>query len=185
MMSIPVFPGERAPAKKEDQMLIPSLLLSLAAAPEAAPQAPIFSCEITEHTLEAKNHSMGTLVVSFASSDRSAVLHLAVPAKGTLAFRFPARSISEHWMEITSLSRGQLQSTGALALQSPGHVFVYAQSGQLESAEASGTLLPPSIASHVSLPSCARALDVGVPPPSEDPVVDEVTDLRRRIRRPI
>ena len=63
-------------------MLITSLLLSLAAAPEANPQLPIFSCTITEHTLEANNLSHGTLVVSFASSDRAAVLHLALPAHG-------------------------------------------------------------------------------------------------------
>ena len=166
-------------------MLITSLLLSLAAAPEVSPQSPIFSCTITEHTLEANNLSQGTLVVSFASSDRAAVLHLAVPAHGQLSFRFPAQGLSDHWLEVTSLSAGQLMSTGALRLQSPGDVQVFAQGGALESSDASGTLLPPSIASHVKLPSCARALDVGVPPPAADPVVDEVTDLRRRIRRPI
>ena len=166
-------------------MLITSLLLSLAAAPEVSPQLPIFSCTITEHTLEANNLSQGTLVVSFASSDRAAVLHLAVPAHGQISFRFPAQGLSDHWLEVTSLSAGQWMSTGALQLQSPGDVQVFAQGDVLESSDASGTLLPPSIASHVKLPSCARALDVGVPPPAADPVVDEVSDLRRRIRRPI
>ena len=166
-------------------MLITSLLLALATAPEASPQLPIFSCTITEHTLEASNLSQGTLVVSFASSDRSAVLHLAVPAYGQLSFHFPAQSLNGHWLEVTSLSPGQLMSTGAMQVQSPGDVQVFAQVDSLESADASGTLLPRSIASHVKLPSCARALDVGVPPPAEDPVVDEITDLRRRIRRPI
>ena len=184
-MSIAVFPGDLLPLKKEDNMLLPSLLLSLATAPEASPEPLIFSCNITEHTLEARNLSRGTLVVSFASSDRAAVLHLALPAQGTLAFPFPAQSLNDHWLEVTSLGAGKLQSTGALPLRSPGAVLVFAQEDALESAEASGTLLPPSIAAHVSLPACARALDVGVPPPAEDPVVDEVTDLRRRIRRPI
>ena len=166
-------------------MLITSLLLSLAAAPEASPQLPIFSCTVTEHTLEANNLSHGTLVVSFASSDRTAVLHLAVPPHGQLSFHFPAQSLNDHWLEVTSLSTGGLMSTGALELQSPGDVQVFSQGDSLESSDAYGTLLPPSIASHVKLPSCARSLDVGVPPPAEDPVVDEVTDLRRRIRRPI
>ena len=166
-------------------MLLSSLLLSLTAAPLASSELPIFSCNISEHTFEARNLSESTLIVSFASSDRAAVLHLALPAHGTLAFPFPARSLNEHWLEVTSLEAGKLQSTGALPLRSPGSVHVFTQDDTLESAEASGTLLPSSIAAHVSFPSCARALDVGVPPPAEDPVVDEVTDLRRRIRRPI
>jgi len=166
-------------------MLITSLLLSLAAAPEVAPQDPIFSCNITEHTLEAANLSEETLVLSFASADRVAVLHLPIPAWGRLAFRFPAQAISGHWLEVTSLRAGHFKSTGALLLQSPGDVHVFALDGALESSSAFGTLLPTSIATHVQFPPCARALDVGVPPPAEDPVVDEVTDLRRRIRRPI
>ena len=164
-------------------MIIPTLLLSLAAGPELTPSQPIFSCIVTDHTLEANNLSQETLVVSFASADRAAVMHLAVPARGQLAFQFPAHSLRGHWLEVSSLSAGHFVSTGALHIQSPGDLHVFDQGGALEGSTPFGTLLPASVAAYVEFPSCA--LDVGVPPPSEDPVVDEVTDLRRRCRRPI
>ena len=164
-------------------MLIPTLLLSLVAAPEGTLSQPIFSCTVTDHTLEANNRSQDTLVVSFASADRVAVVHLTLPARGQLAFRFPAHSLAGHWLEVSSLSSGHFVSTGALHLKSPGNLHVFDQDGELKSSTPLGTLLPASIAAYVEFPSCA--LDVGVPPPSEDPVVDEVTDLRRRCRRPI
>ena len=166
-------------------MFITSLLLSLFAAPEVSPQSPIFSCTITEHTLEATNLSHEILVVSFASADRTAIMHLALPAQGQLSFHFPVRALGGHWMEVTSLNQGHRASTGALLLQNPGDLWVFEHEGALESSDPYGTLLPPSITGHVQFPSCARSIDVGVPPPAEDPVVDEVTDLRRRIRRPI
>lgn len=166
-------------------MLLPSLLLSLAVAPEVTPSQPIFSCTVTEHNFEATNLSEGTLVVSFASADRAAVLHLAVPASGRLAFRFPARGLSGCWLEVSSLSAGHLVSSGALLIQEQGDLQVFERDGALESSTPLGTLLPAPLADHIEFPSCSRALDVGVPPPAEDPVVDEVTDLRRRIRRPI
>jgi len=164
-------------------MLVPTLLLALGAAFETPPSQPIFSCTVTGHTLEASNRSQETLVVSFASADRAAVLHIAVPAQGRLAFPFPSYGLTGYWFEVSSFSAGHFTSTGALRLQSPGNLSVFEQDGALESSAPSGTLLPASIATYVEFPSCA--LDVGVPPPSEDPVVDEVTDLRRRCRRPI
>jgi len=166
-------------------MIIPTLLLSLAAGPELTPSQPIFSCTVSEHTFVASNLSERTLVVSFASADRAAVLHLAVPASGRLGFRFPAQGLRGCWLEVSSLSAGQFVSTGALLLQGRGDLHVFEQDGALESSPPLGTLLPAPLADHVTLPSCTRALDVGVPPPAEDPVVDEVSDLRRRIRRPI
>ena len=48
-------------------MLIPTLLLSLIAAPEAPSSSALFSRAVTEHSFEASNHSQETLVVSFAT----------------------------------------------------------------------------------------------------------------------
>lgn len=166
-------------------MLIATLLLSLAGAPEASPPRPLFTCTVKENTLEARNHSQQILVLSFASSDRAALLHLAIPAHATLSFHFPAHAITGFWLEVSSLSAGRYLSTGAMQLSCPNILNITAQDNTLEGPPHFGTLLPDSIAALVQLPTCAQALDVGVPPPCEDPVVDEVTDLRRRCRRPI
>lgn len=185
-MSIPVFTeGLEAPTKKEDTMLVPTLILSLVAAPEATPSQPVFTCTVTENTLEANNRSQETLVVSFASADRAAVLHLAVPAWGRLSFQFPAHGLTGHWLEVSSLSAGHFVSSGAMRLQGPVILNVLEENDAFEGPPSLGTLLPTPIAALAQFPTCPSALDVGVPPPSEDPVVDEVTDLRRRCRRPI
>ncbi len=166
-------------------MLIPALLLSLLAGPEATPTEALVNCAVTEHSFEASNNTKQTLVVSFATPDRRSVLHLALPSNGKLDFSFPEHALRGSWIEISFLSSRHFVSTGAMRLPNIGSLNLSSTDGELRGTIPEGTLLPDSIASFVKYPTCASALDVGVPPPSDEPIVDEVTDLRRRCRRPI
>jgi len=166
-------------------MLIPALLLSLLAGPQAAPMDALIHCAVTEHSFEASNNTKQTLVVSFAMPDRRSVLHLALPSNGKLDFSFPEYALRGSWIEISYLSPRHFVSTGAMRLPNIGSLNISSTDGELRGTLPEGTLLPDSIASFVKYPTCSSALDVGVPPPSDDPIVDEVTDLRRRCRRPI
>lgn len=166
-------------------MLIPSILLSVFAGLETAPAKAPVQCAITEHSFEANNNTQQTLVVSFATPDRRSVLHLVLPSRGKLDFSFPEHALRGAWMEISYLSPQRFISTGAMRLPNIGELDLYSTDGELRGAIPEGTLLPDSIASFVKYPTCSSALDVGTPPPSEEPIVDEVTDLRRRCRRPI
>ena len=166
-------------------MLIPALLLSLLAGPEATPTEALVHCAVTEHSFEASNNTKQTLVVSFATPDRRSVLHLALPSNGKLDFSFPEHALRGSWIEISYLSPRHFVSTGAMRLPNIGSLNISSTDGELRGALPEGTLLPNSIASFVKYPTCSSALDVGVPPPSDEPIVDEVTDLRRRCRRPI
>ena len=166
-------------------MLIPALLLSLLAGPEAAPTNALINCAVTEHSFEANNNTQQTLVVSFAAPDRRSVLHLVLPSNGKLDFSFPEHALRGSWIEVSYFSPRHFVSTGAMRLPNIGSINLSSTDGELRGAVPEGTLLPDSIASFVKFPTCSSALDVGVPPPSNDPIVDEVTDLRRRCRRPI
>ena len=166
-------------------MLIPSLLLSLFVGPETAPAKAPVHCAITEHSFEANNNTQQTLVVSFATPNRRSVLHLVLPSNGKLDFSFPEYALRGAWMEISYLSPQSFVSTGAMRLPNMGELDLYSTDGELRGSTPEGTLLPASISSFVKYPTCSSALDVGTPPPSDEPIVDEVTDLRRRCRRPI
>lgn len=166
-------------------MLIHTLLLALAGAPDLTLTEPALTCTLTGHTFEASNRTQQPLVLSFASPDRVAALHLAIPAHASLSFHFPAQALSHHWFEVTRICEGRFASTGAMRLSTPGFFTIHEQGNTLTGSEALGSLLPDSIAVHTQFPTCARPFDVGVPPPSEDPIVDDITDLRRRCRRPI
>jgi len=166
-------------------MLIPALLLSLLAGPQAAPTDALIHCAVTEHSFEASNNTKQTLVVSFATPNRRSVLHLALPSNGKLDFSFPEYALRGSWIEISYFSPRHFVSTGAMRLPNIGSLNISSTDGELRGALPEGTLLPNSIASFVKYPTCSSALDVGVPPPSDDPIVDEVTDLRRRCRRPL
>jgi len=166
-------------------MLIPALLLSLLAGPEVTPTEPIIHCAVTEHSFTASNNTQQALVVSFATPNRHSVLHLALPSNGKLNFSFPEYALQGSWIEISYLSPRHFISTGAMRLPNIGSLNLSSTDGELRGTIPEGTLLPDSIASFVKFPTCSSALDVGVPPPSDDPIVDEVTDLRRRCRRPI
>lgn len=166
-------------------MLIPALLLSLLAGSQAAPSDTIINCAVTEHSFEASNNTKQTFVVSFSTPDRCSVLHLALPSNSKLDFSFPEHALRGSWIEISYLSPRHFLSTGAMRLPDTGAINISTSDGELRGTLPQGTLLPDSIASFVSFPTCSTALDVGVPPPSDDPIIDEVTDLRRRCRRPI
>ena len=122
-------------------MLIPALLLSLLAGPQAAPTDALIHCAVTEHSFEASNNTKQTLVVSFATPNRRSVLHLALPSNGKLGFSFPEYALRGSWIEISYLSPRHFVSTGAMRLPNIGSLNISSTDGELRGTLPEGTLL--------------------------------------------